>query len=266
MKTRRALTLTLSVAAAIAAGEARAEDRPSEVYVDVGFNTRNPGGANLTTWTPNLGLFAAVDDNIAISADWGLTTFSVDEVDLENPGVKPLNPFVAAHLTPQIGDFSLRLGLGLAIPVAEGSDEASLRLYESARAIRGSWDPWLYATETISVAIPARVAWQPLNLVRLAAEGAAFLMIATDGSGERLGFQGALEAALVFDGFEVGARIQGVRPQDEVTRAAFEPFAAVGVGPVWLRGRLTMNLAEPDGFAFDEDGIWGAHLGLAYTF
>lgn len=270
MNTRRAFppTLTLAVAALASglSGTAEAQERRSEVYVDVGFNTRSPGGANLTTWTPNLGLFTQVDDNIAISADWGLTALSVDEIGVENPGVKPLNPFVAAHLTPRIGDFSLRFGIGLAIPIAEAADATNQRPYDSARAIRGSWNPWLYATDTVSVAIPARIAWRPLDLFRLAAEGAAFMMVDTAGGEERLGFQGALEAALVFDTVELGARIQGVRPQDEVTRAAVEPFVVLGLGPVRLRGRLTMNLEAPDGFAFDENGIWGAHLGVAYTF
>lgn len=244
---------------------AQAEEKKNEVYLELGFNTRSPSGTSLTTWAPNLGFFTHINESIALSADWGLTALDIED-GVDAPGVKPLNPFVALHLTPTIGDLDLRAGLGIALPVAEANDAANLAPYASARALRGSWDPWLYEPDTVSFVLPLRAEFNGLDMLMLAAEGAVYLQLDTAGGQERLGFQGAIEAALRLGRAQVGLRLQGVRPEDEVVRGSVEPFVSLGLGPVALRGRLTMNLSEPDGFAFDPDGIWGAHFGVAYEF
>lgn len=246
-------------------GESETEHFTSELYFELGFNTRNPAGSSLTTWAPNLGFYTELDELFALSADWGLTALEVQN-GLNQPGVKPLNPFVAVHLTPDAGALDLRVGLGIALPVAEANDAANLAPYTSARAVRGSWDPWLYEPDTVSFVVPLRAEYLAAEVIELAVEGAVWVQLDTAGGQERIGFQGAIEAATRVDLFRFGLRLQGVRPEDEVVRASIEPMADVQLGPVWLRGRLTLNLAAPDGFAFDTNGIWGAHLGLAYRF
>ena len=264
MPMKPALAITVAATVLTASAPALAEARASEVWIELGFNTRSPGGARLTTWAPNLGVFTELDSDMAMSATWGLTALALD--DAEAPSVKPLNPFVAVHWTPEWRNFDLRLGLGAALPLAEANDEASRRPYESARALRGSWDPWLYEPDTVSFAVPARLTWRPIEVLRFAAEGAGYVLVDTSGEGERFGVQGAMEAAITLEpAFALGSRLIGLTAQGEASRTAVEPFVCLGLGPVMLRGRVTLNLGDLTTLA-DADGVWGAHFGVGYTF
>lgn len=242
----------------------QADELKPHVKLDMGFNTRSPEGQSITTWAPNLHVFAKVDEDVGLSADWGLAAVDANS---DGSGLVPLNPFIGIHITPKVGKLSLRLGVGTALPVAEGDDQASLDAYQSARAVRGSWDPWLYATETFTVALPLRAEFDVADPLLLAAEGAAFIHFGTSAdSGQQLGLQGALAAVGRLGPVDLGLRVQAVQVEDRDLQTALEPFAQLRLGPVGIQGRLTMNLDAPDGFAFDREGVWGAHLGLAYYY
>ena len=53
---------------------------------------------------------------------------------------------------------------------------------------------------------------------------------------------------------------------DDGTLLALEPYARFDLGGGFLNARLTMNLDEPYGFSFDEDRLWGLHVGGGATF
>lgn len=244
---------------------ANASELSPHVSIDLGFNTRSDGGLNLTTWAPNLSAYAVVDPDLALSLDWGLT--AVNGREAIGTGVEPLNPFLAAYATPAHGPLRLRLGLGVALPIAEARTENELNAYRSARALRGGWDPWLYRPDTFSLVVPVRAELAVGPPLLLAAEGAVFVLFGTAaGSGEQLGFQGALEATGRLGILDLGARLQAVSETPDEAQVSVEPFARVHLGPVGLLARLTLNLDEPDGFAFDRGGIWGAHVGLAFYY
>jgi hypothetical protein len=266
MKGSSLSSAALSALALLASGRpAAASELTPRIELELGFNTRSPDGPTLTTWAPNIHAFTQVDDGLALSATWGLATLDAERA--ESSGLKPLNPFIGVHLTPTLGDLRLALGFGGALPLAEARDPASADAYRTARAIRGSWDPWLYMPETFTLALPVRAELDALDMLLLAAEGAVFLNIGTrPGSGEQVGFQGALEAVARLGEVHAGLRVLAVRPDEELTQTALEPFLRVALGPVDLSGRLTMNLDRPDGFAFDREGIWGVRMGVGYRF
>lgn len=255
---------TLLAALALAPAAVHASELDPHVELEVGFNTRSPEGATLTTWAPNIRAFAKVDDDLALSLAWGMAILDIE--DAEGSGLSPLNPFIAVHLTPEMGRLRMRFGFGAALPLAEARDDATLEAYRTTRAIRGSWDSWLYTPDTFSLAVPVRLELEVAEPLLLAADGAAFLSVGTRaGSGEMVGLQGAVEARARLGELHLGLRGLVVRT-DDATQPSLEPFAQLALGPVDLSARLTMNLAAPDGFAFDPDGIWGARVAVGYRF
>ena len=250
---------------------ARAQELEPHIQLDLGFNTRRPDGVSLTTWAPNLSFYTQFDYQLALSAAWGLTAVNIDEDSIQSlgNGVESLNPFVALHVTPEFDRVSMRVGFGLAIPLAEGDSNANFIALRSAAATRGSWDPWLYEQDTLSFAIPLRLEWRASPLLRLAVDGATFLFVPVGGApnrSEQLGFQGALEGLVYLGDFRVGARLQAVRPQDDDALGSFEPFAQFMLGDLGLHGKLTFNFNDRDSLAFDDQGIWAFHLGATFYF
>jgi hypothetical protein len=53
---------------------------------------------------------------------------------------------------------------------------------------------------------------------------------------------------------------------DDVALVALEPYARLTLGKGFLNARFTMNLDEPYGFSFEENKIWGLHVGGGVTF
>lgn len=235
------------------------------VELELGFNTRSPSGLALTTWSPNIYAATQIDSGLALSAAWGIAALDIESAD--GSGVQPLNPFIGIHATPSFGKLRFEIGFGATIPLAVAEQPAEQAAFRTARAIRGSWDPWLYRPDTFSLAVPLRVELDAAEALLLAAEGAAFLHVGTrPGSTELWGYQVGGEARLRFDSVHVGARIFAVMAEPEVVQSALEPFVNVELGPLDVFVRMTLNLDRPDGFAFDREGIWGARAGLGYRF
>lgn len=243
---------------------AQASELDSHVGVDFGFNTRTQNGQDLTIWAPNFEAYATFNDDFALSVDWGLTSLDADQ----GTGVQALNPFIGLHLTPDtIDGVRMRVGLGVALPVAVSDRPAQMEALRSAQAIRGSWDSWLYQPETLSFALPLRLEWNVIEVLTLAAEGAVFVNLATTDDGQELfGVQGAVEGIGHLGIFDLGLRLQAVRPEEDAAQISAEPFVGLRFGPVGVSGRLTFNVNEPDGFTVDEGRIWGAHVGAAFYF
>ncbi len=253
----RAIVLGL----ALAAPSAAASELDPHIELDLGLFAGPDGEVAVA---PNLGAYTRLSSDLALSGRFGFATLDQSGSDFV---VRPLNPFLALHLTPEMERVRMRVGVGAALPLAGVEDDQSRAAYRTARGIRGSWDPWLYRWDTFSLAVPLRIEFDVAPALQLAADGAVFLHIGTrPGAGEQLGVQGAVEARARLGAIDLGVRAQIVRPEEDRTQAALEPFAALHLGPVDIGARLTMNLAPPDGFAFDRDGIWGAHLSLGYRF
>lgn len=244
-----------------AADAPAASGRSSSIGVELGFNTRDSSQGSITTFAPRIDAFAMISPNLAISAGWGLTT--VDAESLAG-GAHTLNPALGLHLTPDLGPVRLRVGILATLPLAS-SGEASAAL-ESARILRGGYEPWLYLPDTFAAAIPLRAELTVFDAVDLALEAAAFTYMGTAADAEtQFAGQGAVEALLRLGMARLGARAQMVRGAPELDQLSVEPMARLELDAVVVEGRLTFNLEQPE-LERIEDQLWGAHLGVAYRY
>ncbi len=62
--------------------------------------------------------------------------------------------------------------------------------------------------------------------------------------------------------FGLGLDLDAARPSDDGDNAqlAIEPYARFNFGVPFVRVGFLMNLDEPRGFAFSENGIWGLRV------
>jgi hypothetical protein len=290
MKLSRTIIIAGLLSAAFT-GTARAEDQAaaSGAGVDVGFFTDSDDSTNssITVLTPKLNV--GVDlGALVLTLDWGFASFSgsTDSVlgDVDIGTFKIGNPTIGAHYKMDLELLNLRVGALLAIPVAhipdvdplstpeEAEEVVSAALaYRFASAMDGAYNPWLWLPGTMTVAVPAR-AEIDLPLVRVAGEAAVAAFVHLDDRYDddlELGLQLAGEAGLNLGLVTPGARLTAfwaITGEDDNAQLAFEPFVHVDFGPVYARARLTLNLDEPNGFAFDDDGIWALHLGGGLAF
>ncbi|MBX2814098.1 MAG: hypothetical protein KTR25_19975 [Myxococcales bacterium] len=264
-----AFVTALSVSS-IPMSQSHASEMDPHIELNLGFNTRNPTeNIRYTTWVPSLHVLAELNHQLLLTADWGLTLIDTDA--LTGTNADALNPFVALHFTSDFGRGRLRAGAGLSLPVADGEGPRGQEALATAAAMRGNWDPWLYEADTMSFVVPARLEFYPSQNITIAADFAAFMLIPFVRDSTQIGLQGAAEGIYHLRPLNLGVRIQGVRVEDDNpatsdTQASIEPFVGFRTGDVSLKAKFTINLSQPEGFAFDEDGIWGLHFSGAYYF
>ena len=210
-----------------------------------------------------------VSNNLAVKAQWG---FVVGEVELGRETIEEyagFNPSLAISYKPDLGllPVDLRMGLGVTAPVASLASRtdvgaaAELIMLSSASGSRGSWNPWLYLSDAVSIFAPVSAKLN-LGIAELLGEAAIWGVLDTaDNSFERedFGFQAAAQVNLSAGITGLGVRLQAVRATEDV-QVSFEPIAMLNLLIVELSARLTLNLTEPAGFSFDRRGVWGAHL------
>jgi hypothetical protein len=165
--------------------------------------------------------------------------------------------------------------------------------YATVGAARGAWDLWLWLPETMSLVVPFRLEKRLATSIELGVDaGLAILIpIADNEGGTDLFLQAAGDLAfLLSPRVRLGFRLQfgWVVTDDEDHRRpdytdllfsqidgrrhddfqlSFEPYVRGYVGQSgFLQARLVINLDEPAGFGFDDDGVWGLFLGGGFTF
>jgi len=232
-----------------------------------------------TEISPMIEGYFGVTDAIELSFQWG---FLFVDHDVSAAGVSEDdsafalgNPAVSAFYRVEMDTAVLRLGVGLALPVADleedGTPSATRVIgYGVAQGMRGLWDMWLWASDRLTVAVPQlRLDSLSQDLV-WAVEGGMGLMIDTsdDDRDLEVPLQAAVEGgARLGRSFVIGGRFQVVwiptldGEDADRLQMAIEPFARVELENAFLYAKLTLNLDEPFGFAFDDHGVWGLHIG-----
>jgi hypothetical protein len=269
-------------------GPALAQERPAErasyepreagltLGLDVGWNADNLGGADLQVLSPTISARLELR-KLELEFVWPLVYLDVSG-DLGDSTFLSGNPFVGAHLVHASEQGVFRLGAGVAIPVANIDGRAGrlfgftegLELdgiaYGYARAIRGSWDAWLYYPDQFAFVVPAQFE-RELGLLVLGAEGAAALLVPIDRSVDEttdLMLQAAGSLALRAGVLTAGLRLQAVwgPTSDGDAQLAGVPFVQADFGRgSFAYARFLLNLDEPLGFFGDGAELWGIFVG-----
>lgn len=183
------------------------------------------------------------------------------------------NPYVQAAYRGDFDVLTLRIGGGVTIPLAQfgdtvdPDDRIALSGLTLAAALRGLWDLWLWAPEQITVVIPnARLDFAFHENAVFAVESAFGVMISTNDADDetdvlwQIGVEGGgrLERLV-----ELGLRLQlvtSLNSEGDQAQLSLTPFVRVELGAGLLEARLTMNLDDELGFAFDEGKVWGLRV------
>jgi hypothetical protein len=182
------------------------------------------------------------------------------------------NPYIQAAYRGDFDAVTLRIGGGLALPfsrfgddIDEGDFVAVIGLAASA-GLRGLWNPWLWVPEQFTIVLPnARADFDLHPNVVFAAETGFGIMIDTSSSDADdetdVTWQLAVEGGGRFaEIFEPGLRLQLVtflNSEGDQAQLSLTPFVRLDFGAGFVEARLTMNLDDSLGFAFDEDKVWG---------
>lgn len=262
--------------------DARPEGPRGQVGLELSFYLDGGEGSDLFAFVPTVGGWYLITDEIAASLEWGFPFVSITpDGESGDSRFNVGNPFLAGwYVVPDL-DVHLRFGLGLALPVANIPDLDGLAdpepflagaAYTAALFMNGLYDPWLWAPETFSIVVPGRVE-KRFDEILVAGDAALGILIPTEGDDRdtELVFQFAGEFGYTIGLATVGARLQGVwvmtsaqdvsTDEDDDFQLSFEPFARFDLGPAFAYARFTMNVDEPGGFSFDDNGIWGLHVG-----
>lgn len=207
------------------------------------------------------------------SVDWGFAWVSVAEAGAPaRDGIWWGNPAFAAHYRTLLDGWQLRIGLGIVAPAAQLDTTTAAETargayaYQRAAGIVGGWDPWLWAPDTLSFIVPARVE-SLAGSVLLGAELGVGVLVGLEGHVDEVGavLQLGFDAAYVSDIVRLGLGLYGVwtptAARDEF-QGSVEPYVRLDTDPVFIRLAFTVNLDTPYGTSFGDDGLWGLRLGV----
>jgi hypothetical protein len=242
----------------------------SRIQVGFGLNSKEIDGRTNTLVAPRLDADISVSDHFGIAATLPLTSLS------RSGGGEGTfrfgNPYVGGFWETDIEVLTLKVGAGVALPVAgQDASGSAATAYGTAQALAGLGDFWLYQPGTATLAIPVE-AKLDLALIEVRAEATWALLIATKDYAETdTTLQLAGEALFNFPFIGVGARIQSVwvpTASGDKRQVSVAPVVEAEVGPVFARTLFLINLDRPSGFSFDSgtDKYWGWHLGAGVHF
>lgn len=177
------------------------------------------------------------------------------------------NPFASLSYIGWGSELRFKVGGGATVPLFNDDDAAEFLNSLGAGAMRGFQDFYLFSSKTLSLVAPVRV--ESGRKVVFSIDAAPILTIPVGNSNDDmdLAVQFAPGAGVYLDASQrslIGGRLPLVWvPTRDGDNAflAIEPFFRQQVGSGFFNTRLTLNLDEPLGFAFDDDGYWGLHVG-----
>lgn len=253
--------------------------------------TDGVGGSRVLLQSPLLGAWYSPAEKFTLSIDWGMSYYREDVAGEAERVFRFGNPLLSGYYVDHSSSIRLYIGMGLALPAAtlpDGGDPdrpLAQAAYASAMAARGGWNSWLWLPEAFTLSIPVRVESAGYRHLLLAVDGAMAIPVFLHGGGPAFVLQTAGEVGYKSDHVAFGARLQLVWwAVDDVpvgthfAQMSLEPFVRIDFGDPFLLARLTINLDEPWGFSFDDpdggspdsvyddDAVWGLHLGVGTEF
>ena len=282
MKTLRRSFNTFCLAAiALALTSATARAELGHVGFDTGFHTQS----DVTAFALVLDAGVRPMDNLEVGLTAPFAVGSVDKFPLlwgistgSEAGSATGNIMLgAAYVVGDSAATHSRIGLDVGLPLSRADDAlADVVVLGMAVATYGLRNFWWYATDYVPVVVSGEVetATGPLFLLTDAAVGVLFPVRdrADDNAGTDALLQlrggAAFGSELINAGVKLGfAHYAGDGSDDDSTQLALEPFVRMSeLGPLYGELSLTMNLDKPLGFAFDDQRVWGLHLGLGARF
>jgi hypothetical protein len=241
--------------------------RTSAIEAELGWYTDSQGSATLHVLAPVLSARIAAGDSMDIELDWpfGFASSSSelgDGVDEFRSG----NPFLAGYYVSRQQNGYLRVGLGIAPPLASADDLDDILPLAMPTAMRGMWDAWLYVPEHLTLAVPFQIESRSGGLL-LGADTAAAVLIPTgdnEGADTDLSIQLAGLVGGKRDAVSGGVRLQLVWvPTSDADNAqvAFVPFVQGDFDAGFVYLRFLVNLDEPFGVFGDGADVWAIFAG-----
>lgn len=261
---------------AIAATGAEVPRGPLALRAEVGITTRADERTNMWVLSPVLSGAYRLNTRWAFGVDWGVA-FAIDTPahgDSEQR-VGSGNPlFSAAYLANDSARSRLDLWLGVTAPLAwlaEGVQRGFSRgMYAHALAMRGLWNPWLWAPEQIGAATGALWIVDPSKDFRLRLEGGLGATLPLSDVTQDIAdlfLQLAASIELRAGVLSLGTRLQSVlmTADSDPLQLAIAPYLRVNARTWALDARLLINLDEPLGVAGAGLDAWGVLLSLEVT-
>ena len=179
------------------------------------------------------------------------------------------NPFVGAWYLLPMKERLLRLGGGVAMPVASAGSVPAAVALQMAGAMHGLHELWLWMADTTSIVLGADYRGRAGgNLMASAGADLAVLVPSGDRSGDTEVFlQWRVGLALVSGAAQFGLRLLSAwLPNSETFQLSLRPFFEYVFSEFFARAALHLNLDEPHGFSFDEGSrkVWGLLLTFGY--
>ena len=251
-----------------------------EVGVEMGLYHNRLGDADGSV----TGLRQVIDgevllfDTVAISA-----ALPFSEIILSGGGdtearARVGNPLLALYYHLGGETLTLRVGGGLALPVANIPDDddglVALVVYGVGLAMNGFQDPWFWLPETMPILLPSLRISADIGLVTLDARGDVVIAVPITETDQRdtevilpASIGALVHVYMIGIGVRFGATAiaTGDDEQDK-GQLSLAPVVTADFDPVQLEARLVMNLDDPLGFAFDDEGFFGFFLGVHAVF
>jgi len=248
-----------------------------QVGLDLGFFSGSVGIGDVFVMSPEFWGWYAFTENIAVSLRWGMPYGSWSESTIEESGFHPGNPFAAAWYVLSQPNLHVRVGAGVAVPLANIPDDnvrhAALasQTYSTAIAMRGAWNVWLHVPEELSVVVPGRMDYTLSPNIVLGADLGLAMVLSTSDGGLAF-FNNDSNAVIQFGGdvayragmIDAGIAVRGVwfpTIDGDKFQLSTEPFVRADFGAAFANLRMVINIDEPSGFSFSEDEVWGLFLG-----
>lgn len=182
------------------------------------------------------------------------------------------NPFLGGSYLYTSRDVRARVGLGVALPVAEADSLDTVFALALGFAVRSMQDAWLFAPDSLGVVTFGRVEFDASETFTLTLDAALAEVVPVRDRDEAEtiiqaapGF--AVSAGEVFSaGLRAGVVAVPTSDADDVAQFSVEPFVRANFGPAFVSARFLYNVDEPLGPSFDDDRAWGAGLGGGVAF
>lgn len=248
------------------AGLGMAAPQAGRFWGEAAFHTQE----GLTAFSPLLGAGFFIQPDLELEVMLPIAYASVDIAGDRESGLRLGAPYAGINYVRAQNNLRFKVGGGLAWnPVEVDTIESAVGLI-AAEAMRGRWDWWLWTAERVNLVAPFRLEYDISDVAVFGGDAGFDIAIPhgdDEGGGDEVIVILQLAPGIGFrlDPVILGARLSSVfflaGAGDEDDQFALEPYVRVLAGSGYFLARFTFNLDEPYGSSFQEDEIWGLHLG-----
>jgi hypothetical protein len=283
---RPALLLTLALVPLSAYAEEEGEEEQEDfddyrIGGELGlYHNDLDGDGSFTSLTEVIDADLTFLDALAVSVSLPFAQIIISDGQTNESRFRIGNPTLAAYYQYRDSTFRVRIGGGIGIPAAQvpnDDDEGTFLafiVYGAGLAMHGLQSPWLWTPESLPLLLPSFRFDADLGLVSIDGRADIVLLFTLDED-----FQDDVEVAIPLEAgvlvhvqfVGIGARLGlGTFPTagDDIdaVQVSLSPRITFDLDFLELEARLSMNLDDPFGFAFDNDGFFGFFLGAHAVF